>query len=145
MAIRCRRFRNEQSCGKDQLCGGSDSCLLAGRQAQTRQEKFAVLSVPQVARIWYHDRGNGVQPLDDRSCVVEPAHMRVAGGENTVRVGVARIILNREEQLRHGLIEAPAEKMGGAYPDEHRADAGARTEAQRCFAMLDRDVGLTRP
>jgi hypothetical protein len=35
--------------------------------------------------------------------------------------------------------------MGSAYPNEHRADAGARAEPQRRFAMLDRDVGLTRP
>jgi len=71
--------------------------------------------------------------------------MRVAGSKSAIRLRVARILLNCEKQLRHGLIEAPAEKMGGAYPDEHWPDPGTRAKAQRRFAMLDRDVGLTRP
>src|SRR6516165_1126801 len=35
--------------------------------------------------------------------------------------------------------------MGVAYCRERRANAGAGTEAQRGFKMLDRDVGLVRP
>src|SRR5215469_730152 len=35
--------------------------------------------------------------------------------------------------------------MRAAYYSERRADAGAGTEAQRGFDMLDRNVGLTRP
>ena len=35
--------------------------------------------------------------------------------------------------------------MRDAYYNERRADAGAGTEAQRGFDMLDRDVGLARP
>ena len=104
-----------------------------------------MLGVPQEAGVRYHDRGDGAQPRDDLSRVVEPAHMRVAGGEIAIRLRVAWILLDREEQLRHCLIEAPAEEMRGAYYEERRADAGAGTEAQRGFDMLDRDVGLARP
>jgi hypothetical protein len=35
--------------------------------------------------------------------------------------------------------------MARAYYKTRRADAGAWTEAQRSFKMLDRDVGLARP
>src|SRR5215831_2025734 len=71
--------------------------------------------------------------------------MGIAGGENAMRVREARILLDCEEQLRHGLIEAPAQEMGLAYYIERRADAGAGTEAQRGLDMLDRNVGLARP
>jgi hypothetical protein len=52
--------------------------------------------------------------------------------------------LDREEQSRHCLIEAQTEEMSSAYETERRADAGAGTEAQRGFDMLDRGVGLAR-
>jgi hypothetical protein len=126
--------------------GGSGSCLLVGRQAQARQVKLPVLGVPQEAGVRRdHDRRNGALPLDDLTCVVEPAHMGAAGGENAIRLREARIVLDREEQFRHGLVEAPAVEMRLAYYRERRADAGARAEAQRGFDMLDRDVRLTRP
>ena len=55
--------------------------------------------------------------------------MSVAGGEIAIRERVARTLLDREKQLRHGLIEAPSEEMRAAYYNERQADAGARTEA----------------
>jgi hypothetical protein len=70
--------------------------------------------------------------------------MGLAGGEYAIRHRVAWIVLDREAQLRHGLIEAPSEEMRCAYLKERRADAGAGAEAQRGFEMLDRDVGLAR-
>jgi hypothetical protein len=103
-----------------------------------------VLGVSQEAGVRYHDRGDRAQPLYDFSCVVEPTHMGVAGGEIAMRLRVARILLDRKEQFRHCLIELPAEEMRGAYHTERRADPGAGTEAQRGFAMLDRDVQLAR-
>src|SRR5271165_3903051 len=87
--------------------GGSRSCRLAGRQAQARQEQLAMLGVPQVADVRYYDRGNGSQPRYDLSCVVELAHMGVAGGEKAIRHREAWILVDREDQFRHGLIEAP--------------------------------------
>src|SRR6516165_722632 len=93
----------------------------------------------------YHDRGNGAEPLDDLSCVVEPIHMSIASGEIAVRLRVAWIPLDREEQFRHCLIEAPVGEMRGAYYGKRAADAGAGTEAQRGFDVFDRDVGLARP
>jgi hypothetical protein len=68
--------------------------------------------------------------------------MGVAGGEKTIRRWEAWILLNREEQLRHRLIEAPAEEMRGAYLMERRADPGARTETPRGLEVLDSGVGL---
>jgi len=38
---------------------------------------------------------------------VEPPHMRIAGSEITMRLRVARIVLDREAEFRHCLIEAP--------------------------------------
>src|SRR5712691_3147033 len=114
--------------------GRSCSCRLVLSQAQTGQVKFAVLSVPQDAGVpyhgGYHGGRNGPKPLDDLSCVVEPAHMRVAGGENAIRLWEAWILLDREEQFWYRLIIAPTEEMRGAYRNERWADSGTRAEAQ---------------
>ena len=77
--------------------------------------------------------------VDDLSRLVEPPHMRVAGGEIAIRRRVTWIFLDREKQLRHGLIETPTEEMRAADYNELRADPGAGTEAQRGLEMLDRD------
>jgi hypothetical protein len=112
---------------------------------QARQEKLTVLGVPILAGVRYHDAGNAPQPRDNLSCIVEPTHMSVAGREKAMRRREAWILLDREEQLRHGIIEAPSEEMRHTYRKERRADAGAGTEAQRGLIMLDRDIGLARP
>ena len=62
-----------------------------------------------------------------------------------MRVRVAWIILDREEQFWHRLVETPRQEMRAAYCNELGADTGARTEAQRGIDMLDRDVGLAGP
>ena len=77
-----------------------------------------MLGVSQEAGIRYHDRGYRAQILYDFSCVVEPTHMGVASGEIAMRLRVARILLDRKEQFRRGLIELPAEEMRGAQPRE---------------------------
>ena len=59
-------------------------------------------------------RGDRAQLGDDFSCVVEPTHMGVAGGEMTIRLWVTWILLDREEELRHCLIEALAKEMRAA-------------------------------
>jgi len=89
-----------------------------------------MLRIPQEADVRYHDRSNGPQPLDDLSCVVEPTHMGVAGGETAIRQRESWVLLDREEEVGHGLIEAPADEMRGAYYKGRRADADAGTEAQ---------------
>src|SRR5689334_11484943 len=98
-----------------------------------------------LAGVRYHDGGNGLQARDDLSCIVEPTHMRVAGGEKAVWLRAAWILLDREEQLRHGLIEASAVQMCRAYCGHRRTDPGTGTETQRGFDMGNRDVGLARP
>jgi hypothetical protein len=62
---------------------------MPSRQPQARQEKLAVLRVPIVADVRYHDRGNRAQPRDCLSCLVEPTYMSVAGGESAMRRRVA--------------------------------------------------------
>jgi len=77
-----------------------------------------VLGVPQEAGVRYHDRRNCAQPLDDFSGAVEPSHMGVAGGEIAIGPRKVRTLLDREEQLGHGLVEAPADEMRDAYCKE---------------------------
>jgi hypothetical protein len=112
--------------------------------AEARQQQLAVVGVSQVAGVRDHDRDNGPQSRNDLSSVVEPTRMGVAGGENARRVREAWIFLDREEQFRYRLIEAPSEEMRGAYHAELGADARARSEAQRSFGVLDRTVGPAR-
>ena len=82
---------------------------------QTGQQQLAMLGVLQKADARYHDRSNGAQLLDDLSRVVEPTHMGIAGGESAVGGRLAWIVLDREEQVRYCLFEAPAVEMRGAY------------------------------
>jgi hypothetical protein len=50
----------------------------------------------------------------------------VAGGQVAIRLWVAWILLDREKQLRHCLIEAPGAEMRSAHCSERYADTGAR-------------------
>src|SRR5271167_3283604 len=68
--------------------------------------------------------------------------MRVAGGEKAILFRKARILLDREEQFRHRLFEAPAEETRGPYLKKRVADPGAGTESQRGLDMLDCNVRL---
>jgi hypothetical protein len=52
--------------------------------------------------------------------------------------------LDREEELRHCLIEALAKEMRAANQSERRTYSGARAQAQCGLCMLDRDVRLSR-
>ena len=61
--------------------------------------------------------------------------MGVASGETAVRPRVARIVLGREEQFRHSLVETPTKEMRDAQISERCADASAGTETQRDFEI----------
>jgi len=102
-----------------------------------------VLALPQIPGIRYHDTGNGPQALDDLAGVFEPTHMRITGGEIAMRLWEARIVLDREEECRHCLIEAPAEEMCAAHCKKGHADGRTRAEPQRGLDVLEREVGLT--
>src|SRR5215472_9780301 len=71
--------------------------------------------------------------------------MRVAGGEKATRLCEVWILLDREAEVRHRLIEAPAKEMRYAHCKARRPDSGARAEPQRRLEMLDRNVGPARP
>ena len=115
------------------------SCLRAHGQTQARQQKLAVLGVPEGYRPRHDKGGDGAQSSDDLPCVLKPTHMRVAGGEKAVGLRTGRILLDREEQLWHGLIEAPADEMRDAYCKERPADAGV------VFATEDRPALTLKP
>jgi len=92
---------------------GSGSCLFAGHQAPARKVQFALLR----PRIAHRDRDRigryRAQPFDDGAGLIEPTHMRVAGRESAVRRREAWILLDRQEELRYRLVEAPAD---GVFP-----------------------------
>jgi len=94
--------------------GGSGSRRRAGRQAQAREQQLTVLGVPQVADVWNHAWGDGVQLRKDFSGIVEPTHMGIARDEKSIGRRMAWIILYRKEQLRNGLIKTPAQEMSAA-------------------------------
>src|SRR5437016_11715202 len=73
---------------------------------QAGQEKLTLLRVSERAAVPDHDGVNGAQPHDNFVRVGKPAHMRVAGREITIRQRKTRILLDREEQFRHGFLEA---------------------------------------
>src|SRR5689334_15750078 len=70
--------------------------------------------------------------------------MGIAGCEIAVRHREARILLDREDQLRHRLAEAPSQEMRLAYYGQRCADPGARAQPERGLDMADGDVGLAR-
>jgi len=103
-----------------------------------------VFGTPQVAGIRHHDTADGAKPLDDFLRLGEASHMRIASSEIPGRRREGRIVLDREKQFRHGLIEPPRQEMRLAYQRKRRADAGAGAQSQRGLGMLDREVGVAR-
>src|SRR6516165_10507399 len=72
--------------------------------------------------------------------------MGVAGSEKAIWHREAGILLDSKAQFLHCLIEAPHEKMPGAYDKQRRvADSDSRTETESCFSMLNRNIGLACP
>src|SRR5215469_1553485 len=103
-----------------------------------------MLGVPQVAGIRDDDSADTAKPLDDFLRLGQAPHMGIAGGEIAVGRREGRIVLDREKQLRHGLIKPPSQKKRLAYQRKRRANPSARTETQRGLGMLDREVGVAR-
>ena len=104
-----------------------------------------MFGVSQVAGVGYHDRGDRPQPRDDLSRIVKLPHMRVAGGEITIRLEKLGYSWIARSSFGTASVEASSKEMRTAYYAERCADRGAGTEAQRSFDMLDRDIGLARP
>src|SRR5215469_2652080 len=95
---------------------------------------------------WHHQMGDGAQPFDHISRLVEPAHMRVAGCEPAVGWRIVRVVLDREQEPWYRLIEVPAQEMVGTnYLVSCAGGGGARAETQRGLYMVHRDVKLARP
>jgi hypothetical protein len=71
--------------------------------------------------------------------------MSITGGEITIWVREAWVVLDREQELWYRQIEPPTDEMGSANLDRSPADTSARAQAQRGLDMFDRDVWLPRP
>lgn len=71
--------------------------------------------------------------------------MDIARGENAAGVRIARIFLNRQEQLRRRFVKLAFEEMGFADQAQRRTRALARAQPQRSLGMLDREIVLTAP
>jgi len=67
--------------------------------------------VPKMGHVRHHQVGDATQPHDDIACGVEPAQMAVTDGEELIRGRKSRIVLDREDQLRHRLVETPSKEM----------------------------------
>ena len=57
-------------------------------------------------------------------------------------MGLARVVLDREEQFRHRLIEVPPEEVRQSDSIVSRPNSGTRTKTQRRLDALDRCVRL---
>ena len=71
--------------------------------------------------------------------------MRIARGKTAIVRRVVRIFLDREEELRHGLVEAAAKEERPANYGEREADLGTRAKTQRGLGVFDRHFELARP
>src|SRR5438067_10190534 len=68
--------------------------------------------------------------------------MGITSGEIAIRLRKVRIFLDGEAQFGYRLVEAPADEISLAQDEKRGAYPGARAEAQRGFAMFDRDLGF---
>src|SRR5215472_14400653 len=71
--------------------------------------------------------------------------MGIAGREGAIGLGVGWIVLDREKQFRHRLIETSTQEMCPAYQCSRVANFGTRTETERGIHVLDRGVRLPTP
>jgi hypothetical protein len=85
------------------------------------------------------------QPTGDKTIRLHGQTAMIENGFVHIPETAPWLLLDREEQLGHSLVETPTVEICGAEIRARRADADARTEAQRGFKMLDRNVRLARP
>src|SRR5262249_18290043 len=84
--------------------------------------------------------GGCAQPCDGGACFVKAAQISIASGKETIRARKARIVLDREKQVRHSLIEAWRKELGELDQIGGRADTCARIEARCAIEQLDGDI-----
>ena len=77
--------------------GLQQSVRFAHGQLEAGQPQVPVLWLPPRKRMRDHNGRDRPQPRNCLSCVVEPPHMGVAGGEKAIRRREARIFLDRGE------------------------------------------------
>src|ERR1051325_7641664 len=88
---------------------------------QRRGVNQTVLRIPVRTGVRHHDGGNGPQPSNDLSCLVETAHMDITSSEIAIRLREARIFLDGEAQFRYRFIEAPADEISLAQHEKRGA------------------------
>src|SRR5215472_2033135 len=104
-----------------------------------------MLGVAELEDTRRYDGCDSAQPSSDLSRLVETSHLGVARREKAVCRREARVLLDRELELRYCLVEASAKQMSGANRRERRPYPRARAEALSGLDMLYRGIKLPRP
>ena len=89
---------------------GSGSLRLRHRQAQAGKEKLSMLGSSPLHDVWHHTRGDGPQPFDDLSCVIEASGMRVAGSQIPIYSGVAGEFIQSSNKHGDGVAKTALKK-----------------------------------
>src|SRR3974390_1686504 len=85
------------------------------------------------------------QTIDDRPRVIEPVHVRIAGGKPTVGPWPCGRLLDGRKQLGRCFVETTAEKLGDADNPEVIANAPERAETECSRYLLECAIWLSRP
>ena len=104
-----------------------------------------MLRSPPLHDIWQNIRGDGPQPFDDLSCVIEASRMRVAGSQIPIYPGVAGEFVQSSNKDGDGIAEKAREKVRYSNPVDVGGVRMKRAEADGSLQMLDRDIQVTGP
>src|SRR5262245_13044439 len=88
-------------------------------------------------------RGECCQPRDDRSCLVEAAHMPVPCRQCPICWCERRNLLEGDPRHRQRILEPTTDEMSRADPSQMEPPLSAGIEAHRGLEMLDRHLRLT--
>jgi hypothetical protein len=104
-----------------------------------------VLRVTERRVTWQHLGSQNPQPIDCCSRFVEPSQVGITGSQAPIGPRPGRSLLDRHEQLRCRLVEAPEEEECDAQHPEVVADPVPWVETERSLGLLDRKSGLAHP
>jgi|SRR6516162_9823664 len=93
-----------------------------------------------------HDQGcDGSQSLHHLSRIVESPHVRIASREKPICGRPSRMLLQRSQQQRRGVVKSLSEEMSDADSHKGPGFASVRAEPQGSVEMADREIRLPCP
>ena len=104
-----------------------------------------MLGSPPLHDVWQDTWGNGPQPFDDLSCVIEASRMRVAGSQIPIYPGMAGEFVQSSNKDGDGITETALNKVRYSNPVDLGGVRMKRAEADASLQMLDRDIQVTGP